>query len=673
MFARHERGLVAWTLGVWVLSAGCGGGGGGGGGGELPIDQQLRGRLFQVQDGAALSATLDAEPCDLTFGALTESGGPLTVVAPGVSGLDGFPARVEGEVTIEPPSLLVETSTFDAGGHPDLQPGLTVHWTRLRTMASGELVLQREGDPRSFVSGAPRKRPSFVVILTDDQRWDTLYAMPLTLQGLAARGIQFSNAFVTTPVCAPSRACLLSGGFLAHDTGVLTNGAPNGSVVAFDDSHTIALALRRAGYHTGFFGKYINGYVGVGPYVPPGWNEFVADRGTTSWTEFTLIQGESNATSAQGELVGPIDGYLTDYHAAKTLEFLDQHGDRPFFLLFAPNAPHGPATPAPGDEDLFPGYVYRERAFLEPDVSDKPAYVQNAAYNVGVEDEFHRDQLRSLQALDRAVAGLVSALEQRGQLSDTVFLFTSDNGLQWGEHRLEGKGVPYDESVRVPLIAMWGDGAARTDDHLIAANLDIAATVIDLAALDAPTDGQSLAPLIAGTPPSDWRKELLIESPALGSNRPLLWSGLVAERGGRTWKYAEYGTGERELYDLLGDPFEEENSAAALPALVNQLGALHATLRGLAITTESAPPASVGLAYSLQLETWGGVPPLAWSVEQGTLPDGLTLDPATGLISGVPTDEGTSMVTVRVAGQALGRYTGEPQSFAVELELVVEP
>jgi hypothetical protein len=120
---------------------------------------------------------------------------------------------------------------------------------------------------------------NFIVILTDDQRWDTLWAMPIVQEKLMARGVTFTNAFVTTPLCCPFRASFLSGGFYAHNTGVLTNALPNGGVSRFHDEETIATILQGAGYKTALMGKYMNGYLKIAPYIPPGWTKFIGLQG----------------------------------------------------------------------------------------------------------------------------------------------------------------------------------------------------------------------------------------------------------------------------------------------------------------------------------------------------------------------------------------------------------
>src|SRR5262245_11052409 len=118
--------------------------------------------------------------------------------------------------------------------------------------------------------------PNVVVILTDDQRWDTLWAMPTVQSELVGHGVSFSNAFVVNPTCCPSRASLLTGQF-SHTTGVYRNRPPFGAFESFDDATTLATALHGGGYRTGLFGKYLNYYEqDDAGYIPPGWDRWVA-------------------------------------------------------------------------------------------------------------------------------------------------------------------------------------------------------------------------------------------------------------------------------------------------------------------------------------------------------------------------------------------------------------
>jgi len=186
-----------------------------------------------------------------------------------------------------------------------------------------------------------------------------------------------------------------------------------------------------------------------------------------------------------------------------------------------------------------------------------------------------------VQAVVRAVGCLLDALEDTGRLDDALVIFTSDNGLLWGEHRWLKKEVPYEEAIRVPLVvradAIVGEGA-RTDRHLVA-NIDLAPTIAATAGVNLPgVDGQSLLPLLEGRAET-WRDALLIEH-MRGTNPIPTYCAVRTARH----LFASYETGERELYDLESDPFQLQNLAGTEPGLE---GRLDSTLQGLC---EPPPP-----------------------------------------------------------------------------------
>src|SRR4051812_18169130 len=164
-----------------------------------------------------------------------------------------------------------------------------------------------------------------LVILTDDQRWDTVQYMP-NLQAMAAEGVLFTNAMQPTPLCAPSRSMLLSGGFHSFDTGVLGNNEPNGGFGHFHDANNIGVILQAAGYETMFTGKWVNGYEGKGTYVPPGWTHWYGRHSfatTTDWYKFIYITGSSGVSSnTLGKQVAATD-YTTYWERDRVLATLD--------------------------------------------------------------------------------------------------------------------------------------------------------------------------------------------------------------------------------------------------------------------------------------------------------------------------------------------------------------
>ena len=213
----------------------------------------------------------------------------------------------------------------------------------------------------------PSDRPNIVFILTDDQRWDTLKWLP-SVQALAAHGVEFTNAFVTTSLCCPSRTSILTGQY-SHTTGVYSNVPPDGGAPSFDDSSTLATWLHDGGYETALIGKYLNSYDLLPKgYIPPGWDEWdvISNlREALHYYDYKMNQNGSYVNYGRA----PYD-YATTVRTELALRFL-RTVNAPFFLYFAPNAPHEPSLPAPGDgvpvTELPP-----ERPNFFEDTSDKP-------------------------------------------------------------------------------------------------------------------------------------------------------------------------------------------------------------------------------------------------------------------------------------------------------------
>lgn len=399
-------------------------------------------------------------------------------------------------------------------------------------------------------------RPSIVLILTDDQRWDTLGFMPATLRRLGGEGLTFTNAFATTPVCSPSRASIFSG-LVAHRHGVHANGQEP----AFDPRTSVAVPLAAAGYANGFFGKYLNDAEKLGLAPPPGWDEWHVLLGPAGGSFFGSSLDENGALRTL-----PQDAYSTDVLAQRAVSFIREHADEPFFAVFAPFAPHAPADPAPRHAGSLAGLPpYRPPSWHEPDVSDKPLWVQLLARVLKPEAAVMRDTLRlreleSLAAVDEAVGAITDVLERAGIADSTLVVFTSDHGIHWGEHWSRTKFSFYEESIRVPYLIrhpMRAPTPGKRSELVL--NVDLAPTLAAAAgvALAAKPDGESLLPLFVASPPS-WRKDFLLETPGELIGPP----GRAVRT--RRWKYVrlypQAGIDE-ELYDLAADPFELENLA----------------------------------------------------------------------------------------------------------------
>jgi arylsulfatase A-like enzyme len=466
------------------------------------------------------------------------------------------------------------------------------------------------------------ERPNILFILTDDQDARSIASMPKLKALLVDRGTTFQNFFVTYALCCPSRASILRGQY-PHNHQVLTNRPPSGGFEKFlalgHEASTIATWLRAGGYRTALLGKYLNGYPDAGnpAHVPPGWDEWDSPAGGNPYSNVNYRLNENGRIVTYGR---GAEDYLTDVLARKASDFIRRGAQigRPFFIYLGTYAPHAPATPAPRHEGTFAdARAPRSPSFNEADVSDKPSFIRGRAElsprAMEQIDEHYRKRLQSLQAVDDLVASLVEVLRVQGELQGTYIVFTSDNGFHLGEHRLPiGKNTAYEEDIRVPAIVRGpGVPEGRVLPHL-ALNIDLAPTFAELAGLTPPgfVDGRSLVPLIAGGPPAlaRWRQTFLVEhytqaQPAGAQAARRARADAIPEyqafRAG-DYVYVEYATGERELYDLVRDPFELQNRfTSADPALVGQLRSYLATLRRCAGSScraaeDVAPPSIPG-------------------------------------------------------------------------------
>jgi N-acetylglucosamine-6-sulfatase len=399
------------------------------------------------------------------------------------------------------------------------------------------------------------------MILTDDQRSDTLPYMPNVERDLVSRGELFTQAFVSNPLCCPSRAAILTGNY-SHTTHVYSNTGAHGGWHVFHEaaeSSTIATWLHAAGYRTALIGKYMNKYGPDERFVPPGWDRWVAfDQREGRYFDYTLNRNGNLVTYGSD----PQD-YSTDVLAKDAVDWVaKQHG--PFFLLFAPFAPHEPSEPAPRDVGTEAAAALPQPPSLnEPDVADKPNYVKRS----GLQDESllaadWRNMVESLGAVDDAVGRIFDTLAATHQLGDTMFVFTSDNGLLFGEHRWKNKLVPYEESIHVPLVIRYDPltDPNLTDDHLVV-NVDFAPTFASLAGVDHPaTEGRDLTPIL-GTSDPPWRRAFLLEhlwvKRTSGKENVPTYCGLRTPR----LVFIRYATGFEELYNLATDPYELRNLA----------------------------------------------------------------------------------------------------------------
>jgi N-acetylglucosamine-6-sulfatase len=401
-------------------------------------------------------------------------------------------------------------------------------------------------------------RPNIVFIVTDDQRWDCLscaghpFLKTPNIDRIASEGAYFNNMFVTQPLCSPSRAAFLTGKY-NHANGVINNTAAMGPISHKLD--TYAMHLHDAGYETAMIGKL---HMGVDDTPRPGYDYWAVFKGQGRYIDCPInIDGQ----------VTPTSGYITDVLTDKTVDFIKKdHAGKPFSIWLGHKAVHGPFMPADRHKNAFTDEKLPVRPNVQDTNADKPALTRNVATMpadhpaYGAPEKLVRNQLRCLLAVDESVGRVIKALEETGQLDNTLLVFTSDNGYFWNEHHLGDKRAAYEESIRVPMVMRYPKlikAGTKIDPMVL--NIDLAPTFIELGGAK-PIDGghgQSLIPLLKGDN-SAWRKSALFEY-FLEKQYPNIetWQAIRTER----WKFIHYEKLQDmdELYDLQADPYEMKN------------------------------------------------------------------------------------------------------------------
>ena len=385
------------------------------------------------------------------------------------------------------------------------------------------------------------ERPNFLIIITDDQRFDTMQYMPNTQKLIFDQGVTFSHGYVTTPFCCPSRASILTG-LYAHNHYVYVNE----DKLEFE---TVVEDLHRNGYYTGVVGKYLNSWKGEPRPELDFWVTFFGGTIPNYYDPNLNINGNWEKKT----------GYITYLFKDYVLEFLDLASQqrKPFFLLFTPNAPHAPYTPLKEDKGLYTDLpLYRPPNYNEEDITDKPTSIAEKPLlteeNSTQIENTRRRQILTLVSLDRSIGEVMNKLEGIGELDKTVVIFISDNGKHWGEHRMDTKSTAYEESIKVPFAMRYPPLISEPYiEGKLAANIDIAPTIYELSetAMPAIIDGMSLVNLLEGD--EEWRSTLLLEAwPDRGH-----WTAVHTGNS----IYIETDNDLSEFYDLEIDPYELEN------------------------------------------------------------------------------------------------------------------
>jgi N-acetylglucosamine-6-sulfatase len=411
-------------------------------------------------------------------------------------------------------------------------------------------------------------KPNVIVIMTDDQRWDLMETLPTIRQRLGGKGVTFTNAFASTPLCCPSRASFLTG-LYTRNTNIWTKESKKikSDRLGEQNKETIAVWLNKAGYRTALIGKYLNGY-SVPTYVPPGWDKWFAFSNGQPYYEAEISDNGNRRTFGR-----KAQDYAPDLFKDEAVEFIKQTKG-PFFLVFSPNTPHGSGgededgrdNPKGLDgPDIAPRHknncrnfsnFKRPDSFNERDLSDKPKWVKTLPLvSPNAVEKFREEQLCSLKAVDEAFSQMVKALGNR--VDNTVFIFYSDNGFSFGEHRHVTKNCIYESCTRVPMIISYPKVTkSKMESTELVTNVDLAPTIADLTGITIPVkvDGMSLVPLLKD-PKLNLRDDFLLEV-----RYPKDDLEITAVRTD-THKYSELSSGEKELYDLKKDPDEMENVA----------------------------------------------------------------------------------------------------------------
>ncbi len=472
-------------------------------------------------------------------------------------------------------------------------------------------------------------KPNIIFILVDDMDIALADYMPNLKKLMVKQCTSFTNAFANVSLCCPSRATILRGQY-SQNTKIFGNYPESGGFETFHKSNveksTIATWLEGAGYRTMLVGKYLNGYPNIvgENFIPPGWTEWYAPVKGDAYKEYNYTLNENGKLVNYGSNE---KDYGTDVYNQKTIKFIQASvkQKKPFFAYVSLYKPHSPYVSAPRHASLFAdAQLPRPLNFNEEDVRDKPAYIKNqlklTLHQIKLTEKAYRNKLRTLQAIDEMIKDIVDELKISDQIDNTYIFFLSDNGFHLGNHRLpSGKRTPYEEDIRVPFIVRGPGIPANTKIHHIVGNVDLAPTWADLAEVKIPkfVDGRSLVPLLISgenyseikSNPGKWRNSYLIslgrtnpEYEILDSDNDFLMSpremqGLLEPpdelspeaaglkkwsteppahpfQGLRTlrYKYVEYKTKERELYDLLADPYELNNLAkTANGKMLNEL------------------------------------------------------------------------------------------------------
>ncbi len=437
----------------------------------------------------------------------------------------------------------------------------------------------------NYAEAQPLEDPNIIFIMTDDL---SNFELKLLLENdlmpnfenyFVSNGTYFEKSYVANPVCCPSRAIALTGQY-SHNNDVFANDKVdrngiifNGGVSALDDSITIATVLDDHGYNTAFVGKYLNLYGTQNNYfIPPGWDEWSAnvEHDLLILYNYTIIDND--------RIIKNVPKYRTFFENDKIIELINDFSqqEKPFFINYWPIVPHFTNFGLKCDVNYLDGKKHRfwsvrvpqtyidsvknipinhPPSFNEDDVSDKPVWKNPSKFEENATeciDAVIRPKLASMIPIDELIGNMIEALENKGELENTIIIFTSDNGFLFGEHRTFNKSKPFEEAISVPLYFYGYKIPKNLTISSLVNSVDWAPTIADYAGTSLPiSDGMSLKPLIED-PTTPWRLQTLIE----GAFEARFTFYLITDGVNVLIDYMRYLP---SFYNLTADPFQLKN------------------------------------------------------------------------------------------------------------------
>ena len=446
----------------------------------------------------------------------------------------------------------------------------------------------------SIGGACSQERPNVLIILTDDQRTEDMSYMPF-LMSKKREARYFRHYFHTQAQCTPSRATMFTG-MHPHNSKIENNKLPDGGYERFNQERLPLktwgrILSQRAGYRTGMFGKYMNGYEDTTD-IPAGWSGWFG-----LFKQDTLNDYRANDNGTIRFFGSGDTNYQTNVIADRTDAFMRKQINqrRPFAALFSTTCPHIPSTPALKYKGRLRTADFKAVSskpnYNEPDMSDKPV-IKFPSLTLEQHWQLEEDWRKRLEcqlSVDDAIKRFWSTLSTTGALANTYIFFTTDNGWLHGEHRIpKSKSVPYVEAIESRLF-VWGPGVVPGNETRFAANIDLMPTILELGGINTSDfrwiDGRSLVPLLKNDL-VPWRQSLYLRGQPVAGDVPMwgsiigrnadgvagnvpMWGSIIGRNADGVYLYTEWSDSlgsEREYYNLNTDPYQLENAYPLVPS-----------------------------------------------------------------------------------------------------------